>query len=444
MKKTIHLISLGCAKNLVDSERLLGSALASFRPVADPAEADLIIVNTCAFLQSATEEALEAIMAAGAAKKPGAKLVVAGCLPARYEGRERISLAAGLPEVDLFLSPPDYPRFEAELAKLMHLKTPPPVPAFAADGGIGGGRVLSTPPFRAYLKISEGCDNRCTYCLIPRLRGPLKSEALERLAREAEELADSGVKELTLVAQDLTSYGRDRNEKEALIKLAKRLSATPGLEWLRLLYVYPERLTEKLVKTLADTPKVVPYLDVPFQHGAPDVLRRMGRRADIRPLALVEKLRSWWPGLALRSTMIVGFPGETEKDFEQLAAFVSEAAFDHLGVFKYSSEEHTPASRMAEQTPPHLKEKRRRRLMAIQRKISLRLNRGRVGQTTPVLVEGPAPDSGLVVVGRASFQAPEVDGLIYFEGPSPRPGAIVPTLLTKAAPYDLVGTTRED
>ncbi|MDR0881322.1 MAG: 30S ribosomal protein S12 methylthiotransferase RimO [Candidatus Adiutrix sp.] len=438
-KKTIHLISLGCAKNLVDSERLLGSAVRNLKlsPVAEPDRADLIIINTCAFLQSAVEEALAAIMEAGARKKPWARLVVMGCLPARYRGEA--DLTAGLSEVDLWLRPDQYPDFEAQAAALLGLTVKKiSAPSFDPGGLPAGARRPGTPFFRAFLKIAEGCDHHCTYCLIPHLRGPLRSYPAAQLVREAEDLARGGVKELTLVAQDLTAYGQDLGAPDPLPSLVRRLAETPGLAWLRLLYAYPERLTEALVKDLAAIPQVAPYLDLPFQHVAPDILKRMGRRR-LEPLRLVKNLRRWWPGLALRTTLMVGFPGETEAHFQALAEFVSEAAFDHLGVFKFSPEPEAPAGRFPDQVPQAVKEKRRRSLLARQRRIALAGNKDRLGRAYPVLVEGPAPDSPLVMTGRAPFQAPEVDGLIYFDGRQPAPGEIIETRLIKAGPYDLVG-----
>ncbi len=443
LSKKIYLMSLGCAKNLVDSERFLASSVQglALNPALEPGEADLIVVNTCAFLESAVEEALGAIMELGAAKKQGAKLMVLGCLAARYpeNGAEGRDLRRGLPEVDLWLSPEGYGRFEEEVRALLNLDGPPAEAGFRPDGLPAGGRLTATPFFRAFLKIAEGCDNHCTYCLIPRLRGRLNSYPADALVAEAEKLAAGGVRELTLVAQDLTAYGLDRGEGRALPALLERLSNISGLDWLRLLYAYPERLTEALVKDLAAVPKVQPYLDLPFQHVSIDILKRMGRVKPVPPLELVENLRRWWPGLTLRTTLIVGFPGETEKHFQELADFVREAAFDHLGVFKFSPEPEAPASRFPDQVPQGVKEKRRRKIMSAQRKISLARNRARVGQVVPVLVEGPSPDSDLVMAGRGPFQAPEVDGLVFFDGEQPRAGQLVQTRLLPAAPYDLVG-----
>jgi len=446
-RRNLHLISLGCAKNLVDSERLLGAAAEmGFQPGADPAEADLILVNTCAFLESAVEEALETLMAAGRQKKPGAVLVATGCLPARYRGPEGADLARGLSEVDLWLTPAEYPEFEGRVASLLppsgkrsaHSKASPDSGPGRSPGRPGrslGRRIIGTPFFRAYLKIAEGCHRRCAYCLIPALRGPLASYDPELLVAEAAELAGGGVMELTLVAQDLTAYGRDQGRPGALLDLVRRLAETPGLAWLRLLYAYPEGLTEKLVRGLAEISKVLPYLDLPLQHAAPDLLRRMGRPA-APPLRLVERLRRWWPGLALRTTLMVGFPGETEAHFAELQGFVARAAFDHLGVFKFSPEPGARAANFPGQVPAGIKEKRRRAVLAAQKRVSLARNRARLGQVVEVLVEGPA--EGPVMAGRAWFQAPEVDGLIYFDGDQPETGRLVQARLVKASAYDLV------
>lgn len=441
MPHSLHWISLGCAKNLVDSERLLGSTVDNFnfQTTADPGEADLIVVNTCAFLESAVEEALAALLEAGRRKKPGAVLAVVGCLPARYRGPERMDLAQGLPEVDLWLTPDEYPDFERRIAAALGRRNRRPGgrPGFARNGGPAGRRLTATPFYRAYLKIAEGCDRRCAYCLIPTLRGPLRSYPLERLAEEAKELAGGGVRELTLVAQDLTAYGRDQGRPGALPDLVRRLSETPGLVWLRLLYAYPEGLTERLVKGLAGIPKVLPYLDLPLQHAEPVILRRMGR-PPAPPLALVERLRRWWPGLALRTTLMVGFPGETEAHFARLLYLVAEAGFDHLGVFKFSPEPGVRAADFPDQVPAAVKEKRRRAILKAQKQVSLARNRARLGRTAEVLVEGPADAGGLVMAGRAWFQAPEVDGLVYFDGEQPEPGRLVQARLVKASAYDLV------
>jgi ribosomal protein S12 methylthiotransferase len=423
----VHLVSLGCPKNLVDSERLLGAAEAlGFAPTLEISEADLIVVNTCAFIEPAAREAVDAILGAAAARKPGARLAVTGCLASRYGS----GLAEGLPEVDLMMAPGGYEGFPAALASLFGLDRPGRSAPFESWE-----RRTATPPWRAWLKVAEGCDHRCAYCLIPSIRGPLKVRPIEEVVMEAGRLVAAGAKELTLVAQDLAAW-RDRGL--GLADLAKAVASIGDLVWLRLMYAYPERLSGPLVRSLASIGKLAPYLDVPFQHASPSVLRRMGRRAS-DPLALAGRLRDWWPGLALRTTLMVGFPGETEADFDQLVRLVEEGRFDHLGVFKFSPEEGARAAAMGGQLPASVKERRRRALMARQRRVSLALNRARVGTETAVLVEGPSEDSDLVMTGRGPFQAPEVDGLIYFDGEQPAAGQMVTAKLVKAGAYDLVG-----
>ncbi|MDR2442109.1 MAG: 30S ribosomal protein S12 methylthiotransferase RimO [Deltaproteobacteria bacterium] len=425
---SVHLVSLGCPKNLVDSERLLGAATSmGFLPTLDPSSADLIIVNTCAFIGAAAREAVAAVLEAAEVKKPEAHLVVVGCLASRY-GRE---LATNLPEASLVMVPADYHGFTRAVADLFDQFPPPPKGPFETWE-----RQPGTPPWRAWLKVAEGCNHRCAYCLIPSLRGPLVTRNMDSLVKEAASLAESGVLEITLVAQDLTAW---REGDKNLADLAQAIAQCGDFSWLRLMYSYPERLTSPLVKALAQVPKLVPYLDVPLQHASPEILRRMGRSGS-DPLALIGRLRSWWPNLALRTTLMVGFPGETEEDYDQVVRLVEEGAFDHVGVFKFSPEDGTEAATFTGQVPQAIKERRRRGLLARQRRISLALNRARVGTERDILVEGPSDDSELVMTGRAEFQAPEVDGLIYFDGQQPQSGQMVKARLTKAGHYDLAAT----
>jgi ribosomal protein S12 methylthiotransferase len=418
---------LGCAKNLVDSERLLGLLNSlGLALTENPAEADLLLVNTCAFIEPAVSESIETILELDRQRKPGAKLAVVGCLPARDKG----VLAKELPEADLLADRADYPRLPRLLAGLLARKEISAPNSFEAWP-----RALATPPWRAYLKVAEGCDRRCSFCIIPRLRGPLVAKPLEELVAEAEGLARGGALELTLVAQDLTAWvDRDLG----LGDLVEALAGISGLRWLRLMYAHPLGTGEKLIKRLAQIEKVVPYLDLPLQHAAPGVLKRMGRPAG-DPLALIKRLRKWWPGVALRTTIMVGFPGESEADFETLKAFVLAAEFEHLGVFQFQPEEPTPAASLPGRIPKATQRKRRAQIMGLQKKIALSHNRARVGQEREVLVEGPSPDSDLVMVGRASFQAPEVDGLFYFDGPQPKSGQMVKAKVLKARAYDLAG-----
>ncbi|MDR1297768.1 MAG: 30S ribosomal protein S12 methylthiotransferase RimO [Deltaproteobacteria bacterium] len=455
---------MGCAKNMVDSERLLAATRRlGFRPTEDPSLADLLVVNTCAFILPAATEAVDVILDVAVRRKPGARLAVVGCLASRY-GEE---LAKNLPEADLVMPPKDYRGFVSAVGAFF--SESPARAAGVVCGGVSGdalsgvsGDVLNgvsgagalfpgdfetwerdrggTPPWRAWLKIAEGCDNSCAYCLIPRLRGRLKVRPLSELAAEAESLARSGVRELTLVAQDLTAW---REGKNNLADLVERLGEIEGLVWIRLMYAYPERLGKKLVKRLAAVPKVAAYLDVPVQHASPDVLGAMGREA-AAPLPLVENLREWWPGVALRTTLMVGFPGETERDYQLLREFMERARFDQAGVFVFSPEEGTRAALMPGRVPGGVGRSRRRGLMSLQKKISLAANKARVGREVLVLVEGPSADSDLVMTGRADFQAPEVDGLIIFDGHQPLPGRMVRARLLKAGPYDLAASFDPD
>jgi ribosomal protein S12 methylthiotransferase len=421
----VHLISLGCPKNLVDSERLLGAAQSlGFKPTLDAGQADLIVVNTCAFIESAVREAVAAVLEAAEAKKPGARLAVVGCLASRYAG----DLAKNLPEADLVMVPADYQGFVAAVSSMFGKKQPAEIGSFETWERLPG-----TPPWRAWLKVAEGCNHKCAYCLIPTIRGPLVVKSTDKLVAETAYLAASGVKELTLVAQDLTAW---REGERNLADLAADIAAAGDFNWLRLMYAYPERLTSQLVQALAKVPKLVPYLDVPLQHASPAVLRRMGRKAS-DPLALVRRLRAWWPNLALRTTLMVGFPGETDKDYDMLVRLVEDGTFDHVGVFKFSPEEGTAAADFSGQVSALVKEKRRRNLMARQRRISLAINRARLGTELNILAEGLSAESDLVMTGRTEFQAPEVDGLVYFDGPQPQAGSLVRGRLTKAGPYDL-------
>jgi ribosomal protein S12 methylthiotransferase RimO len=444
-----YLVSLGCAKNLVDSERLLGLVEGlGFDPTGDPKAADLLLVNTCAFIESAILESVETILELAESRKPGAKLAVVGCLPAR----DRQALVEDLKEIDLLADRAEYGDLPRLIAGLFPTKktresltTPDPAPFETWT------RRATTPLGRAYLKVAEGCDRRCSFCIIPKLRGPLVTRPIGELVAEARSLVASGVLELTLVAQDLTAY---RDQGQDLGDLVTALAAVTGLKWLRLMYAHPLGLSTKLIKKLAQSPLVVPYLDLPFQHASVDVLKRMARPAK-DPLELVKRLRSWWPNVALRTTLMVGFPGETEADFKILEDFIEAAKFDHVGVFEFTPEEPALAATMPNQVPKSLAKKRRAKLMRLQKKISLAHNLARVGQEYEVLVEGPAPDSPLfsedkgalasglpedgpvVMVGRAYFLAPEVDGLIYFDGPQPKAGQMVKAKIIKAKTYDL-------
>lgn len=439
-KKTVYAVSLGCPKNLVDTEFLLGSLAAhGYVVVERPEEAGVLLVNTCAFIQAAVEESIETVLDLAAQKAAGNAwaVVVAGCLPERY----REDLSEALSEADLVCGTGglgDLPaRLEALRTRRAAAEEKWPKPGFMPEAA--GPRLTSAPFWRAYLKIAEGCSNACSYCLIPRLRGPLRSRSGEVLVREAEMLAAGGVKELILVAQDTTAYGLDLKPRASLAGLIERLGAIDGLSWIRVMYAYPGRVTRELIQVMAEQPKVCAYLDLPLQHASPAVLRAMGRKGGQDLPALIRRLRKTMPDISLRTTFMVGFPGETDGDFDRLTAFVQETRFDHAGVFKFSPEQGTVAAKRSDQVPGRIKETRRRRLMALQRKISREKNRAKVGEILPVLIEGPSPETDLLLVGRTPGQAPDVDGVVYITCGTAIAGEIRRVRITQAHDYDLAG-----
>ena len=438
--KTLYPISLGCPKNLVDTEIMLGHLNRRGWEVAgSPAEARVLLVNTCAFIAPATQEAIDTILELARHKEsdPDKRLVVTGCLVSRYGE----ALPPLLPEVDLFVGVDDFPRLADLLAEVGFFATPrlaaqgprfdylDPQPRFAA-----------TPAHLAYLKIAEGCRHRCTFCTIPAIRGPFRSRPLETLLTEANHLAATGVKELNLIAQDTTAYGRDWGGRPGLPELLKGLAAIDGFTWIRLLYTHPAHITPELMETMAALPRVVPYLDVPIQHGHDEMLRRMGRGYTRQyVLELIARLRRTIPGLALRTTVLVGFPGETEAHFQALLELVEAVRFDHLGVFLYSPEEGTPASSFNDQVPRRTARSRARRLKALQARLVRQRLKALVGSVQPVLVEGVSPESEFLLSGRLATQAPEIDGQVYINAGEGRVGEIQPVRISRALPYDLVG-----
>jgi len=437
MKETACLVSLGCPKNLVDSEVILGLlSREGYLLTTDPSRADILIVNTCSFIEDATREAVETVLQLSSLKKEGRcrLFVVAGCLPQRYgEVLER-----ELPEVDLFVGTGAFQQLPLLLSHKPKQKTFLPKPTFLYNEETP--RILSTPPFIAYLKIAEGCSNACTFCTVPKIRGRYRSRKPRSVLEEARRLADQGVQELILVAQDTTAYGRDLRDGTNLEKLLKNLVKVDGLRWIRVLYSYPkaDHFTDRLLELMAQENKVCPYLDLPIQHIDDEILRRMGRRArDAEIRSLLRKIRIFLPEISLRTSLIVGFPGEKESQFKALLAFVEEVQFDHLGAFKYSPEEGTPASRLPHRVPERVKGERLRTLMEVQKKISLKKYQKMVGQRRVVLVEGPQRKQG-VLRGRLQSQAPEIDGSVFLDGKA-QPGDWVEARITQALPYDLVG-----
>ncbi len=436
MKEKVCLVSLGCPKNLVDSEVILGLlSKEGYLLTTDPLTAEVLIVNTCSFIEEATKEAIETILQLSGLKKEGRcrLLVVTGCLPQRYGE----VLEKELPEVDLFVGTGAFQNLPKLLSQKPKRKSFLPKPAFLYNERTP--RILSTSPFIAYLKIAEGCSNACTFCTVPKIRGRYRSRKLRSVLQEAQRLADHGAQELILIAQDTTAYGRDLKDETTLEKLLKNLIKVEGLRWIRILYSYPkaDHFTDRLLELMAQENKICPYLDLPIQHIDDEILKQMGRRSkgsEIR--SLLKKIRTFLPEVSLRSSLIVGFPGEKESQFKALLDFVEEVQFDHLGAFKYSPEEGTSASRLPHPIPESVKGERLRTLMEIQKKISLKKYETLVGQKKVVLVEGPQRERG-VLRGRLQTQAPEIDGSVFLYGKA-QPGDWVEARITEALPYDLI------
>jgi len=438
-----YLISLGCPKNTVDAE---GMAMrlqeAGHTPAHSQREADVLIVNTCGFIAAARSESLGMLRELGAEKRRGQILIAAGCLAER----EGAQLSRRVPEIDGLLGT----RHWSQIVPLVEEAARRRGKGLACLASPGPGntvaelaRMASGPS--AYLKIADGCDAACAFCAIPRIKGPQRSKPRPAVLAEARSLVEQGVRELILIAQDTTAYGRDLGEPQGLSRLIRELLAgNPELTWLRLLYSYPQHIDGELIDTLASDPRICHYLDLPLQHAHPEVLRRMRRPHDIdRTLRLIEDLRAQIPDVALRTTFIVGFPGETEQEFEALLAMLSEVRFDRVGIFTYSKEAGTPAAQMPGQVPPHIRRERYDRAMAWQQHISLQRNREQVGRTLSVLIEGrqEASDQGsaaAMAIGRSYRDAPEIDGLVLVQGEQPI-GQFVPVRVTGALEYDLVG-----
>jgi ribosomal protein S12 methylthiotransferase len=436
MKETVCLVSLGCPKNLVDSEVILGLlSKEGYLLTTDPSRAEVLIVNTCSFIEEATKEAIETILQLSRLKKEGRcrLLIVAGCLPQRYGE----VLEKELPEVDLFVGTGFFQKLPKLLPQKPKRKSFLPKSTFLYNEKTP--RILSTPPFIAYLKIGEGCSNACTFCTVPKIRGSYRSRKIRSVLDEAKRLADQGVQELILIAQDTTAYGKDLRDGTDLEKLLRNLAKVEGVRWIRILYSYPktENFPDRLLELMAQENKICPYLDLPIQHIDDEILKRMGRRSKgVEIRSLLKRIRTFLPEVSLRSSLIVGFPGEKERQFKALLDFVEEVQFDHLGAFTYSPEEGTPAFRIPHPIPEKVKEERLRTLMEIQKKISLKKYQIMVGRTGVVLVEGPQRERG-VLQGRLQTQAPEIDGSVFLYGKA-QPGNWVEARMTQALPYDLV------
>ena len=437
---SLHLVSLGCPKNLVDSELMLGLLeQADWQIVEDAHQADLLLINTCGFIQSAVEEAIDEILELSEVKRedPGKSLVVTGCLVQRY-GAE---LMAELPEVDLFLGTEAVPDIVARITALRQGKVEDRVwipGRFLMDSSLP--RRISTPFYRSWLKITEGCDNRCSYCMIPSIRGDLRSRSMDDLLVEAVRLEQSGVRELSLIAQDLTAYGNDLVSGATLSDLLEVLLKRTSLPWLRLLYLYPTGVDERLLELMAREERILPYLDIPMQHVSSTVLRRMNRRYTTGDLySMIDLIRGYLPEVALRTTMMVGFPGETEADVRELEAFLRTARIDHVGTFIYANEPGAASEQFDGQVDAEEGEERMARIMAVQSEVSAEIQQRYVGRVEPVLLEGLSRESDLLLEGRTRFQAPDIDGCVYITDGEANPGDIVQVRISEAQIYDLVG-----
>ncbi|MBQ3131318.1 MAG: 30S ribosomal protein S12 methylthiotransferase RimO [Clostridia bacterium] len=428
MAITVGLISLGCSKNRVDSELILGHLeKAGFRITADETEAEVIIINTCGFIEPAKEESIGTILEMAQYKTAGRcrLLVVAGCLSQRYpdELREEI------PEVDIFWGVKDQGGLVKAISDALGV----------SYGGCGEARLLTTPPYSAYLRIADGCDNRCTYCAIPLIRGGRVSVPMEKLIEEAEALAENGVRELTVIAQDTSAYGSDIYGKPMLSELLRRLAKIEKLHWIRVLYTYPNTVDEELIDTIIAEPKLVNYIDMPIQHIDPDMLKAMNRHGSAEHIRhITEYIRKKSSDFILRTTVITGFPGETEEQFIRLTDFLQSHSFDRLGAFAYSQEDDTPAAEMPDQIDEDIKQRRLDEVMALQQDISLTYNKKRIGTVTEALIEQV---SGDIAYGRTYAEAPEVDGTIMFslKNKGLRPGDFTMVKITGAGPYDMEG-----
>jgi ribosomal protein S12 methylthiotransferase len=435
-KKAVALVSLGCAKNLVDSEVMLGILRkAGFRLISRQEEADVLIVNTCGFIQPAREEAETAIRQALRIKgsSPDRRVIVIGC----YVQRSKDRLAAAFPEVDAWLGVGDYGHIDRAAAGL-EVSTSPRTFLYSHLSP----RLVSTPASWAYLKISEGCSHRCSFCSIPAIKGLYRSRSMGSILKEARRLAARGVKEINLISHDSTSYGRDLGYKYGLAGLLEKLDAVEGLAWIRVLYGYPEEVSRLLLEAMR-APKVCRYLDLPFQHASAGIIKAMGRGlAGDKALALLDRIRLALPQVAIRTSLIVGFPGEGLKEFKELLSFARRARFDHLGAFSYSPEEGVPASRWGNPVPEKEKAERRQELMLLQREISFRNNRKYLGQRLEVLLDKPVPLHPHSALGRSRFQAPEVDGLVKVSSSASLPErlqSVCQVEIVRAGVYDLHG-----
>ena len=437
-------VSLGCDKNLVDSEEMLGLLTRKgFEIVDDETQAEVIIINTCCFINDAKEESVNTILEMAEYKKAGSckALIVTGCMAQRYKNE----ITEEVPEVDAVLGTTSYEDIYRAIQEAVDGKQFQEFKSIDYLPESLGRRVLTTGGHFGYLKIAEGCDKHCTYCIIPKLRGKFRSVPMERLLTQAREMAEEGVKELILVAQETTVYGTDIYGKKSLHILLKELCKISGIRWIRVLYCYPEEIYDELIQTMKEEKKICHYLDLPIQHASDRILKRMGRRTTrVELVDIVNKLRGEIPDIVLRTTLITGFPGETEEDHEELMEFVDEMEFDRLGVFTYSPEEDTPAAGMPDQIPEEIKEERRDEIMELQQEISYDKGTDRIGQELLVMIEGKVADES-AYIGRTYGDAPKVDGYIFVQtGELLMTGDFAKVRVTGALEYDLIGVLADE
>ncbi|MBW2512066.1 MAG: 30S ribosomal protein S12 methylthiotransferase RimO [Deltaproteobacteria bacterium] len=441
---TVSLVCLGCPKNLVDAEVMLGHLpVERFSIITDESAADIIIVNTCAFIRDAQEESVETILEVADYKKNGRckLLIVSGCMPQRYQKE----LEKELPEVDFFMGTADAPRIVELLDR--HLEGGPQqeigLPDYLYDHTTP--RVTSSPYYSAYVKIAECCANHCSYCVIPSIRGTLRSRTIESVVAETKRLVENGVKEINLIAQDVTAFGAERGNGPELPALLRELVKIEGLVWLRLLYAYPDGITDELLDLIAAEEKICNYLDLPIQHIDDRILAAMNRRVDESDIrALLQRIRTRIPEMTLRTSLIVGFPGESDAQFRKLLAFVEEGHFERLGTFRYSREDGTPAAKLDNQVPERTKQARVKRLMKAQARVSLKKNLALKGRIEPTLIEGYSEETELLLRGRSVRQAPDVDGQVYITSGQADVGEIVNLKITDSSEHDLIGEICEN
>ena len=450
MSTKIAFVSLGCDKNTVDSEIMIQLlAEKGYEIVKEDDQAEVIVVNTCGFIQDAKEESINTLIEMGQYKESGKlkALVATGCLAERYADQ----IFEELPEVDAVVGTGSYEKIVDVVEELIHGGRGIRAQEDAGQRDLGyKKRVLTTPGYYGYVKIAEGCDNRCTYCVIPKLRGPFRSRKEEDILREVRDMVEEGVKELMIVAQDITKYGKDLDGVSRLPELLKKIAQVDGIHWIRLLYCYPEDITPELIQVIAEEPKIVHYVDMPIQHCSDGVLKRMGRHHTKQQLLdVIQALRKAVPDIALRTTLITGFPGETEEDFQEMREFIQEVRFDRLGVFAYSQEEDTPAARMPDQIPEEEKERRKDILMELQQRISSEKSQEMVGESLEVIIEGQIPgeeeEEGTKVYSARTYRdAPDIDGFLFLSSSQEYlSGDFVQTQVVGAYEYDLMGVDED-